>query len=991
MPFLSVTQKILLFAIAVVLIITGCTGEDVFSSKTLTVVHVSDFGAKPDDGKDDTPAIRAALHKIQTIKGKASLSFAAGTYDFYTASATDASYPVTAVHKQWDFVTPFHLNGLENLTIDGGGSTFVMHGRMTPFVLNACKNIKVMRLSIEHERPSVFELKVVAKGNSEIEYEAMANDQFVIEDNSVVWLDADNKLQIPNVCQYYDPVNDITRRCPDPLKNTTSITRTEKNRIRAHYEAGSSFIQEIQAGDVFQFRNGIRNQSGVVVFECENIAFEDMNVYSWNGLGFVCQFCRDLTFKNLRMEPNPDSKRTNAGFADAIQILASQGEILIENSRFVGLHDDHINIYGQMMKVAGVDDQGVLEAVFTSNETEGFLNFRKGDRAILRNPNTLEAEGEFEVVESELLDDKTMRIGLDGDISEKYQDYWIENLTWIPDKVSIRGNYFGRVPTRSILMYVAREAIIENNTFHRIPMASILIQCPDQRWALQNHVEKLTLRNNVFYECESALIRSNPQVQGLSLDANLYGTIDVMDNLLIMREKKPVFLDLRGFSKVNVGTNRIELAEPHSKMASFKDCGEISLLPQMILGIRDTPKVELKRVTMYTGAGWEVDEINEQLSARSTIKSNANKPYVTPQMHTGEPEPGKRVKVIPDGYAGTNVYHSLYLPEGHTTDKQYPVIVEYTGNYAPGLGSSGQVKDASLGYATARALGAIWVVMPYLSADGRTSELTWWGSETKTIDYCARQLKEICMNYGGDPSAVFIIGFSRGAIAVNRLGLNDDRASDIWLGFHSHDHFDGQFRWSGTWANSGDYEAYKADAAERAKRYNGRAALVGGEEMDSVASYLSSTRINTLGKLRVLSVPVAQIIPPEKLFVNPDKGQKITHTDKWMNYDSPEADEVVQWYKDVIKNKPGTYCIHGTVSNKRGKPMKGVLVETGKKGVDYKGIYTHFSITDSKGAYKLEGLTGGKRIVMVKEKIGAKQFQSKKVDLQFDEVLNFIK
>jgi len=382
-------------------------------------------------------------------------------------------------------------------------------------------------------------------------------------------------------------------------------------------------------------------------------------------------------------------------------------------------------------------------------------------------------------------------------------------------------------------------------------------------------------------------------------------------------------------------------------------------------------------------------EANEQLSGRTIQKSNANKPYVTPEMQTGKPEPGKRVKVIPDGYAGTNVYHSLYLPEGHTSDKKYPVIVEYTGNYAPGLGSSGQVKDASLGYATARALGAIWVVVPYLSADGRTSEITWWGSEEQTNDYCAKQLKEICMHYGGDPSAVFIIGFSRGAIAVNRLGLNDDRAADIWLAFHSHDHFDGQFRWSAPWANNGDYKAYKADAVERAKRYKGRAALVCGEKMDSLANYLSSTQINTFGELTVLSVPVVQIIPPDELFVNPDNGEKITHTDKWMNYDSPMADEVVQWYKDVIKNKPGTYCIHGTVTNKNGRPMKGVIVETGMRGVDYKGIYTHFSVTDSNGAYKIDGLTKGKRILMVKDKTGAKLVQSKKVDLQFDEVLNF--
>jgi len=367
---------------------------------------------------------------------------------------------------------------------------------------------------------------------------------------------------------------------------------------------------------------------------------------------------------------------------------------------------------------------------------------------------------------------------------------------------------------------------------------------------------------------------------------------------------------------------------------------------------------------------------------------SAQKPYATPIMEEVFPAPGKRVKVIPEGYENTNVYHSLYLPIDHKLDKKYPIIVEYTGNYAPNLGSSGEQKDAGLSYANAVAVDAIWVVMPYLSADGMTSEKTWWGSETQTIDYCAKQLKQICLNYGGDPSSVFITGFSRGAIAVNRLGLNDDRAADIWLGFHSHDHFDGQLRWSAPWANNGDYETYKADAVERAKRYKGRAALVSGQNIDSVASYLSSNQIDTYGKLTILSVPVTQIIPQDELFVNRD-GKKITHTDKWMNYDSQEADNVVQWYKDVIKNKPGTFSISGVVIDKTGNPVSSIIVESGFQGVDYKGVYTHFSITDSKGFYRIEGLTKGKRIVMVKDKTGANLLKIEKVNLQRDIKLNF--
>lgn len=379
---------------------------------------------------------------------------------------------------------------------------------------------------------------------------------------------------------------------------------------------------------------------------------------------------------------------------------------------------------------------------------------------------------------------------------------------------------------------------------------------------------------------------------------------------------------------------------------------------------------------------------------------SAQKPYTVPLMEEGIPAPAKRVKVVPEGYENTPVYHTLYLPVNYKPGKKYPIIVEYTGNYAPHLGSSGQVKDASLGYAIAVDLEAIWVVMPYLSADGMTSEITWWGSETQTIDYCARQLKNICLNYGGDPSSVFIIGFSRGAIAANRIGLNDDRASDIWLGFHSHDHFDGQLRWTTPWANDGDYNTYKADAIERAKRYKGRAALVCGEKMKSLTSYLLSNHINTFGKLKILSIPVEQIIPKQDLFVSPENGKLITHTDKWINYDSPEADTVINWYKNVIKNKPGTYSISGTVRDSKGNVVPGVIVETGLQGVDYKGACTHFNLTNHDGEYQISGIIQGERFLKVipqnvSNKIlkiqNVSLYENSRVDIVVDMTKNYFK
>lgn len=93
-------------------------------------------------------------------------------------------------------------------------------------------------------------------------------------------------------------------------------------------------------------------------------------------------------------------------------------------------------------------------------------------------------------------------------------------------------------------------------------------------------------------------------------------------------------------------------------------------------------------------------------------------------MLTGPPAAGQRVRVTPLEYAGTEVYHSLYLPADWKPDGRYPVIVEYTGNYWPPAGSTGEVKDANLGYGLGGPQGFIWVVMPYVEVGQKENAVT---------------------------------------------------------------------------------------------------------------------------------------------------------------------------------------------------------------------------------------------------------------------------
>ena len=52
----------------------------------------------------------------------------------------------------------------------------------------------------------------------------------------------------------------------------------------------------------------------------------------------------------------------------------------------------------------------------------------------------------------------------------------------------------------------------------------------------------------------------------------------------------------------------------------------------------------------------------------------------TPSMTNDHPAKGLRVRQVAPEYVGTEVYHSLYLPEDWENGKKHPVLVEYTGN-----------------------------------------------------------------------------------------------------------------------------------------------------------------------------------------------------------------------------------------------------------------------------------------------------------------------
>ena len=271
-----------------------------------------------------------------------------------------------------------------------------------------------------------------------------------------------------------------------------------------------------------------------------------------------------------------------------------------------------------------------------------------------------------------------------------------------------------------------------------------------------------------------------------------------------------------------------------------------------------------------------------------------------PPLASGTPAPGRRVAVTPAEYAGTEVHHLITLPDGWTPDwrargLRWPVIVEYTGNYHPPSGSTGKVEGAALGFGLSRG-AAIWVVLPCIAADGRHNEATWWGDIEATVRYAKTNVPRLCAEFGGDPDAVLLCGFSRGAIAVSFLGLHDDEIARLWCGFWAHDHFDGAREWRGTlWGSP--MSRYQAEATTRLQRLGGRPLLVTQGNLDASTREFLEPRLPPETWI-FAPIDLAALFGPF-----PNAMAKNSHTDRWLLRDSAAGDKVRAWWDRVVSEK----------------------------------------------------------------------------------------
>lgn len=495
-----------------------------------TVISVNDYGAKPDSGEDSVPALQRALAVAAKTPGPCLIQFRPGRYDLFSAQAARHRYYVSNTASELEVPDPIKtiavwLRDLRQVTIDGQGALLVLHGEMTGFVIDGCSEITIKNLSFDMADPSVAELVVVEQNGNSTIWEALPGTQFRL-DGKVVFFSGTGWEFENGLAQGYDPERDVTWRSRNPF--TGARVDLVGNRLLRLTSADKPFIRP---GQHYQFRDGIRDQVGGLILKSRNVTFTSVNMHFMHGFGIVSQTSENLVFDRLVCEPRKETGRTCAAFADFLQFSGCRGTITVTNSRFNGAQDDAINIHGTHLRITGQPARDQLIVRFMHGQSYGFETFFPGDEVEYIRMNSLNVFGHARVRAVELRSPREILLTLDHAVPAGVvlNEDVLENITWTP-QVEISHSYFGRIPTRGLLITTRRKVVIKDNTFFRTTMPAILIANDAKSWFESGRVQDVTIRNNTFVECGEPVISISPEGTGPGLAYFVHQNVKIEHN-----------------------------------------------------------------------------------------------------------------------------------------------------------------------------------------------------------------------------------------------------------------------------------------------------------------------------------------------------------------------------------------------------------------------------------------------------------------------------
>jgi len=467
----------------------------------LLAVQAATVTVEPIEG-NATPAVVAAGKKLSDGD---TLLFRKGEYHFYEEGAVGGHLTVGAT--TWgEKKLVFGFEDRRDITIDGGGSTFVWHGNVFPFAFAKCRGVTVKNVTARTFRPSYVEFQIERylddggfelKFNPGVAYSVKAG-ALVFETDLGVFDSREKILSVHalNRCaiHYLFAANETSPR--DKLASTFFNGVAEDlggGRVRV-----SSRRQQLKGclerfpfavGEPLCFLLNGRERCTLHFSECRDVLVRNVHLESGDGMGIVSFMNENVTIDGYRVEPREGDHVSIT--ADCLFVINNRGLVEVKNSVFSWALDDAVNMHGNYLRVVS-EKEGKLELEHIHHAYYNFHPYHPGDTVEFTDPVTREVLATA-TVKSATGRERGAQIDVGKPGVALPKGTLVENITWLPE-VRMHDNRFHDV--LHVRLSGRGKYTVERNVFER--GIALLVNDLACYWGEAGRTGDMTIRDNLF-------------------------------------------------------------------------------------------------------------------------------------------------------------------------------------------------------------------------------------------------------------------------------------------------------------------------------------------------------------------------------------------------------------------------------------------------------------------------------------------------------------
>ena len=507
-------------------------------------ISMEQFGMKPEQGFDNTLALRSALEYCKEMEG-ATLVFPRGIYHFWPDRAVEKQLFISNHDQEGLRRIAFHLTDRNVFTIDGQGSEFIFHGPMIPFVIDHCHDVTIRNLVIDWEDPMFAQGTVSRADNHSFDIQLSEGTNYKVDSNAV-WFNFGGKPE------KVWGLNEFDQRTKAPAYQSGDRIswgnyhkmHVEESRPGVITCRGDSIQQLPQIGNVIVMRFGRRENPAFFVNGGENVILESINVHHAPGMGLLAQWCRNIRLHDFNVMRRPGSDRMITATADATHFVFCRGQITIDHCLFENQLDDPCNVHGIYARITEKlgNDQLVVE--LAHGMSKGIKIAEPGDQIEFVRRESLLTYASLKVKDVYELNKDYIILTFEQPLPDGVQIHdAVGNTSSNPDltvtHTTVRANR-----ARGFLITTAGDVLLEHNTIST-PGAGIKISGDANYWFESGDVKQIMIRNNEFMDCNyccpdwgRAVIDIDPEIEHpeayeqcyhrhISIENNRFITFDV--------------------------------------------------------------------------------------------------------------------------------------------------------------------------------------------------------------------------------------------------------------------------------------------------------------------------------------------------------------------------------------------------------------------------------------------------------------------------------